>query len=58
MSGREKKLSLGTYPDMSLKDAYVRRNAARRDLAKGLDPAELKQKKKRIDRARDYYHYF
>lgn len=36
----EKKLGLGTYPDISLKEARERRDQARRDLANGIDPAE------------------
>ncbi len=46
--GTEKKLSLGAYPDVSLKDARERRDYARRQLASGIDPAEKKQ---RDDRA-------
>ena len=33
-------LSLGTYPDVSLKDVRVRRDAARKHLADGIDPGE------------------
>jgi integrase len=36
--GREKMLSLGTYPEITLKEARERRDAARRDLAHGIDP--------------------
>lgn len=45
--GAEKKLSLGAYPDLSLKDAREARDAARSGLAKGVDPAEKKQSDKR-----------
>lgn len=38
--GKEKLLSLGVYPDVSLKDARDRRNEARRLLAEGIDPGE------------------
>lgn len=38
-SGKEKRLSLGTYPDTSLKVARDRRDEARRLLADGTDPA-------------------
>lgn len=40
----EKKLGLGTYPEVSLKDARERRDGARRDLANGIDPAEKKRR--------------
>ena len=42
-SGREKLLALGVYPDVSLKTARERREDARRALAGGLDPGELKK---------------
>jgi integrase len=38
--GKEKKLSLGTYPDTSLADARGKRDAARKLLAAGTDPGE------------------
>lgn len=37
--GREKRLSLGVYPDISLADARGRRDDARKLLANGLDPS-------------------
>jgi integrase len=51
--GREKRLSLGVYPDVSLKDARERRDAARKLLADGTDPSENRkaQKSARADRA-------
>jgi integrase len=42
----EKKLSLGTYPDVGLADARERRDAARRLLAQGKDPANEKRREK------------
>lgn len=39
-AGKEKRLSLGVYPDVSLKDARDRRDAARKLLANGVDPSE------------------
>ena len=44
--GKEKLLSLGTYPDVSLKDARDRRDEARKQLAAGIDPGELRKAKK------------
>lgn len=38
-NGKEKRLSLGVYPDISLKAARDRRDDARRLLANGVDPA-------------------
>jgi integrase len=38
--GKEKRLSLGVYPDVSLKDARDRRDSARKLLADGVDPSE------------------
>jgi len=37
--GKEKLLSLGTYPDTGLKEARVKRDEARRMLAQGIDPS-------------------
>lgn len=41
--GKEKKLSLGVYPDISLKEARKRRDEARALIANGDDPAIVKQ---------------
>lgn len=38
-------LSIGTYPDLSLKDARDMRDEARSQLAKGIDPSAAKQAK-------------
>lgn len=50
--GKEKLLSLGTYPDVSLKDARERRDEARKLLANGVNPSENRkiQKSARVDR--------
>lgn len=40
---KEKTLSLGQYPDVSLKDARKRHQEAREQLAAGLDPSAVKQ---------------
>ena len=44
--GKEKKLSLGAYPDVSLAKARKLRDAAREQLAEGLDPALDRKKAK------------
>lgn len=38
--GKEKRISLGTYPDVTLKGARDRRDEARKLLASGVDPGE------------------
>lgn len=38
--GKEKRLSLGVYPDVPLEDARDRRDTARKLLADGIDPSE------------------
>lgn len=40
VDGKEKQLSLGTYPDTSLKDAREKREEARKQLAASIDPGE------------------
>ena len=51
--GKEKRLSLGVYPDVSLKMARDRRDDARRLVAGGIDPSEQRkaQKAARAERA-------
>ncbi len=44
--GKEKRLSLGTYPDTSLSDARNRRDAARKLLAAGADPGQQRKAEK------------
>ncbi|MDR1853531.1 MAG: integrase arm-type DNA-binding domain-containing protein [Azoarcus sp.] len=51
--GKQKTLSIGVYPDVSLREARERRDAARKILADGGDPGEhrKKQKKEQEERA-------
>lgn len=44
--GKEKLLSLGTYPEISLVDARQRRDEARRQVAHGVDPAAVRKAQK------------
>nr|WP_320166531.1 integrase arm-type DNA-binding domain-containing protein [uncultured Methylophaga sp.] len=46
--GKERRLSLGVYPDVSLKDARERREEFRRQIANGIDPAEVRKEEKEI----------
>ena len=46
IDGKEKRLSLGTYPDVSLKDARERCDEARRLLANKIDPSEHRKAKR------------
>jgi integrase len=53
IGGKEKRLSLGVYPDVGLKDAREKRDAARKLLADGIDPAEHRKEQKaaKVERA-------
>jgi integrase len=43
---KEKLLSFGTYPEVSLKDARLKREEARRQVAAGIDPGEHRKAQK------------
>ena len=46
LGGKEKRISLGVYPDVSLKDARERRDAARKLIANGIDPSQARKEEK------------
>lgn len=46
IDGKEKRISLGTYPDVGLKEAREKREEARRLLAAGIDPGENRKAQK------------
>lgn len=50
--GKEKRLALGTYPAMSLRNARQDRDAARQMLRRGIDPVQVRQNKKLTMRIR------
>jgi hypothetical protein len=52
-ASKQKRLSLGVYPEVSLNDARDRRDASRKLLADGIDPSENRKvmKSARADRA-------
>src|SRR5258708_38767049 len=45
-AGKEKRLSLGVYPHIALKDARDRRDEAKRLIANGVDPGEQRKTQK------------
>lgn len=45
-AGKEKVLALGTYPEVSLKEAREKRDEARKMLREGIDPSQAKKEKK------------
>ena len=52
-SGKSKTISFGTYPEISLADARQRREDARKLLANGVDPGEIKKAQKAAILAED-----
>ncbi|MBL5899703.1 tyrosine-type recombinase/integrase [Lelliottia amnigena] len=46
IAGKEKKLSIGVYPEITLAEARLKRDDARRVIAEGGDPSEKKQLEK------------
>lgn len=50
-AGKQKMLSLGVYPTVSLKDARTQREEAKRLLAQGIDPSTHRQQTKAINLA-------
>ena len=44
---KEKRISLGVYPDITLREARDRRDDARKLLARGIDPSEHRQAEKK-----------
>lgn len=45
-AGKEKRLAIGVFPQISLKEARVKREAAKKLLIEGIDPSEHKQASK------------
>lgn len=46
LDNKENRLSLGTYPSVGLKDARERRDEARKLIANGVDPSQVRKDKK------------
>lgn len=55
--GKRKTLSIGAYPAVSLSDARIRRQAAKVQLAQGIDPCSHKQAVKAASRAENENAY-
>ena len=52
-NGKQKLLSFGAYPAVSLKDARIKRDEAKELLAKGIDPGEEKKERKAAQAAQE-----
>ena len=52
-AGKEKRISMGIYPEVSLKLARERRDEARKLLARDVDPSAYRKARKRARRQRD-----
>jgi len=50
IAGKEKRLALGVYPDVSLADARRKRDDARQKVAAGVDPSAVRKAEKRTAR--------
>jgi len=46
-AGKEKALSIGVYPQVTLKQARTARNEAKEKIKNGIDPSQAKQAEKR-----------
>ena len=46
--GKEKRLAIGVYPELSLKEARTKRDEAKKQLADGIDPSQAKQEAKQM----------
>lgn len=56
--GKEKRLALGVYPDVSLSEARAHRDTYRAMLADGIDPGEHAKMKKVAQRAEEVRQIF
>lgn len=57
LGGKEKLLSLGTYPDTGLKEARVKRDEARKLITQGIDPSAQRQAVKAAARVETAHAY-
>ncbi|QXP90115.1 tyrosine-type recombinase/integrase [Methylococcus capsulatus] len=57
IGGKEKRISLGTYPETTLKEARERRDEARKLLGQGVDPSDHKKAAKRAEAGEDSFEH-
>jgi len=55
IGGKEKRLSLGVYPDVSLKDARAHRDEFRKQIANGIDPSHIRKAEKKSTSAQNSF---
>ena len=55
-AGKEKSLSIGVYPEISLKQARLKRDEAKKLLSNNIDPSEIKQSAK-LSESEDSFEY-
>lgn len=55
--GKEKRISLGTYPDISLKKARERRDHYRTLIADGVDPLDTRKAEKLTEKGQDTFEF-
>ena len=53
IAGKEKLLSFGAYPAVSLADARKKRDDAKQSIAKGIDPGAVKKEEKQTEKAEE-----
>jgi integrase len=56
-NGKEKRLSLGTYPEVSLKDARIKRDEMRKLLAADIDPSAHRKMLKAVSIEKSIYSF-
>jgi integrase len=57
IDGKEKLISLGVYPEVSLKAAREKRDEYRTLVADGIDPSELRKANKREEKGKDDFEF-
>ncbi|MEY4160746.1 MAG: hypothetical protein RLZZ136_1367, partial [Pseudomonadota bacterium] len=57
IAGKEKLLAFGPYPEISLADARDMRDAARKLIVQGIDPAEEKKRSARAEKAKEAHTF-
>lgn len=55
--GKEKRLSLGVYPDISLKEARQKRDEFRKQVANGIDPSDTRKTEKITEAGLESFEY-